>query len=177
MITASLTKCAGVFFDTYNKFPNSIDAFDRHINPRQDLRNLMTAHLSKTNWYVVLLNNYSHKNKNRTLMLIVPICFDCCWSRGKEELEFIKGSIWKLLHCGPFWLPNHQEKLTGSPEEGPSCADCQFMAIICLMRPPDMMPCSWTIRAELEAAGTPTPQEKWSISLIGAPERNGQHVV
>lgn len=78
--------------------------------------------------------------------------WDCSWRRGWGELEFIKGSIWKLLHYGSFLLPNHWEELTGSPEEGPTCSDCQFRAIICLMRPPDMMPRSWTIRAELVAA-------------------------
>lgn len=74
-----------------------------------------------------------------------------------------------MLHYGFFPLPNHQEKLTGSPEEGPSCSDCQFGAIICLMRPPDMMLRSWTIRAELQAAAAPTPQKEWSIILIETP--------
>lgn len=86
------------------------------------------------------------------------------------------GSIWKLLHYWPFLPPIHREELTGSLEEGPTCSDCQFRAIICLMRPLDMMLRSWTIRTELVAAGIPIPQDEWSITLIGAPCRNRQHV-
>lgn len=95
--------------------------------------------------------------------------WDCSWRRGWGELEIIKGSIWKRLHYGPFFLPNHWEELTGSPEEGPTCSDCQFKAIICLMRPPDMMPGSWTIRAELVLTRTNTTggvehHSDWSTS-------------
>ncbi len=39
-----------------------------------------------------------------------------------------------------------------------------------------MMLRSWTIRTELVTAGRPTPQDEWSITLIGALCRNRQHV-
>lgn len=96
---------------------------------------------------------------------------------GLQLMELsLLGSIWKMLHYWPFSLPNHRQELKSSLEEGPTCSDCQFSAIICLMRPPDMMPRSWTIRAELVAAGRPTPQDEWSIILIGVPGRNRQYV-